>query len=331
MTAGLRGWLEARWWQQAPVPGWLAVLSRLYGRVAHWRRRRATAAAVTLPVPLVVVGNVAVGGTGKTPVVIALVEALVAAGFRPGVVSRGYGGRGPGGLVPADGDPGRYGDEPVLIARRTGVPVWVDRDRVAAGRALLAGQGVDVIVADDGLQHYRLARTVEIAVVDGSRRFGNGRLLPAGPLREPTSRLAQVDLVLVNGLRSPHELGFDLRAGDPRALRDDQRRPLAAFTGSPVHAVAGIGDPSRFFASLRAAGLEPIEHPFPDHHRFRPGDLAFGDPRPVLMTEKDAVKCARFAQANWYALPVSAALPAAAIARVLERLRPDPPADTSPH
>jgi tetraacyldisaccharide 4'-kinase len=331
MSTGVRGWLEARWWQQAPVPGWLAALSRLYGRVAHWRRRRATAAAVTLPVPLVVVGNVAVGGTGKTPVVIALVEALVAAGFRPGVISRGYGGRGPGGLVPPGGDPARYGDEPVLIARRTGVPVWVDRDRVAAGRALLADQGVDVIVADDGLQHYRLGRRVEIAVVDGRRRFGNGRLLPAGPLREPTSRLAQVDLVLVNGLRSPHELGFDLRADDPRALRDDQRRPLAAFTGSPVHAVAGIGDPSRFFASLRAAGLEPIEHPFPDHHRYRPSDLAFGDPRPVLMTEKDAVKCAAFAQANWYALPVSAALPAAAIARVLERLRPGPPADASQH
>jgi tetraacyldisaccharide 4'-kinase len=331
MTTGLRGWLEARWWQQAPVPGWLAALSRLYGGIAQWRRRRATAVAVTLPVPLVVVGNVAVGGTGKTPVVIALVEALAAAGFRPGVVSRGYGGRGPGGLVPPAGDPGRYGDEPVLIARRTGVPVWVDRDRVAAGRALLAEQDVDVIVADDGLQHYRLARTVEIAVVDGRRRFGNGRLLPAGPLREPTSRLAQVDLVLVNGLRSPHELGFDLRVGDPRALRDDQRRPLAAFTGSPVHAVAGIGDPSRFFASLRAAGLEPIEHPFPDHHRYRPSDLAFGDPRPVLMTEKDAVKCAAFAQANWYALPVSAALPAAAIARVLDRLRPAPPTDTGLH
>jgi tetraacyldisaccharide 4'-kinase len=324
MTAGLRRWLEARWWHQAPVPGWLAALSGLYGRVALARRRRALAAAVTLPVPVVVVGNLAVGGTGKTPVVIALVEALVAAGFHPGVVSRGYGGRGAGGRVPPDGDPGRYGDEPVLIARRTGVPVWVDRDRVAAGRALLAGHGVDVVVADDGLQHYRLARTVEIAVVDGRRRFGNGRLLPAGPLREPPGRLAEVDLVLVNGLRSPHEPGFDLVAGDPRALRDDQRRPLAAFTGSPVHAVAGIGDPSRFFASLRAAGVEPIEHPFPDHHRYRPGDLAFGDPRPVLMTEKDAVKCAAFAQANWYALPVSAVLPPAAIARVVERLAQRP-------
>lgn len=317
----MQRWLEARWWQQAPVPAWLAGLSRLYGLLAARRARRHAARARPLPVPVLVVGNLTVGGSGKTPVVIALVEALRALGWRAGVVSRGYGGRGRGVReVPVDGDPALFGDEPVLIARRTGAPVVVGRDRVAAAHHLLAKHPVDLVIADDGLQHHRLARDLEICVVDGRRRFGNGRLLPAGPLREPVERLAGVDLVLVNGPARPGETGFDLAPGDAWRLADGAVRPLAAFAGTPVHAVAGIGDPQRFFATLAAAGLQVVPHPFPDHHRHRPGELAFGDGLPVLMTEKDAVKCLAFAEPGWHALPVTAHLPAGWVEGLLARL-----------
>lgn len=321
MSASLQRWLEARWWRQAPVPGWLAALSRLYAGLAARRARRDAARAVVLPVPVLVVGNLTVGGSGKTPVVIALAEALGALGWRPGVVSRGYGGRGRGCReVPADGDPALFGDEPVLIARRTGVPVVVGRDRVAAARDLLARHPVDLVLADDGLQHHRLARDVEVCVVDGRRRFGNGRLLPAGPLREPPARLAGVDLVLANGPAQPGETAFSLVPGEPWRLADGQRRPLAGFVDTAVHAVAGIGDPARFFETLRGQGLRVIEHPFPDHHRHRPEDLAFGDGLPVLMTEKDAVKCVAFTGPDWYALPVAASLPEAAVSGLHARL-----------
>lgn len=324
MTAAFRHWLEARWYGGAPVPFWLAGLSRLYAALAVRRRQRQLRRAQRLPVPVIVVGNLSVGGTGKTPVVIALVQALQVAGMRPGVISRGYGGRetGPAELG-ADAEPGQYGDEPVLIALRTGVPVVIGRDRPAAGRHLLHRHpDVDVIVCDDGLQHYRLARNVEIAVVDGRRRHGNGRLLPAGPLREPLQRLAEVDLSLVNGPRSGDEPGFDLRAGALEPLLGGPCRPLSDFAGAGVvHAVAGIGDPERFFATLRAAGLDIVAHPYPDHHHYRAGDLDFEDRLPVLMTEKDAVKCRAFAQPHWYALPVAAELPAGLIEFILQRLR----------
>lgn len=322
MTAALQRWLEARWWRQAPVPAWLAALSRLYAWQAARRARRAAARATALPVPVLVVGNLTVGGSGKTPVVIALAEALRARGWRPGVVSRGYGGAARGcRVVPADGDPALFGDEPVLIARRTGVPVVVGRDRVAAARRLLDGGGVDLVLADDGLQHHRLARDVEVCVVDGRRRFGNGRLLPAGPLREPLARLAGVDLVLANGPAQEGEEAFTLAPADPWRLADGQRRPLAGFAGRPVHAVAGIGDPARFFDTLRGQGLTVIEHPFPDHHRYRRGELAFDDGLPVLMTEKDAVKCLAFAAPDWYALPVAACLPDGVVDALHARLR----------
>lgn len=320
-TGRLQRWLEARWYGGAPVPFVLQLLSRVYGYVASRRRTRQQSRAERLPVPVIVVGNIVAGGSGKTPVVVALVDALRGAGYSPGVVSRGYGGRthGPH-AVAIDDDPAVCGDEPLLIRRRTGAPVTVGRDRVEAGRYLIERHPVDVVVSDDGLQHYRLHRDIEIAIVDGRRRLGNGRLLPAGPLREPASRLSQVDQVLVNGPRDADEPGFDLALADACALVDGRCHVLGDFAGAPVHAVAGIGDPSRFFAALRAAGIDVIEHPFPDHHAYVPDDLDFAGAMPVLMTEKDAVKCMRFARASWFAVPASAELPPGTVAAVLTRL-----------
>lgn len=323
MRRRLQRWLEARWYGGAGVPLWLDWLSRLYGAVSERRHRRELRRRQPLPVPVIVVGNLTVGGAGKTPVVIALIEALREAGFRPGVISRGYGGRERGPVqVADDGDPARFGDEPVLIAARTGVALAIGRDRVAAARLLLeAHPGTDVIVSDDGLQHYRLARDIEIVVVDGRRRFGNRRLLPAGPLREPLERLAEADWVLVNGPRRDDEAGFDLTPTVAWPMAGGVPRPLSGFAGGAVHAVAGIGEPQRFFLALRLAGLDVVEHAFDDHHPFTPDDLAFGDGHPVLMTEKDAVKCRSFARPNWFAVPVSARLPQPFVAALLSRLR----------
>jgi tetraacyldisaccharide 4'-kinase len=319
----LQAWLEARWYGGAAAPAWLRGLSRLYGWMAQRRSVSARSQRQQLPVPVVVVGNISVGGTGKTPVVIALVEALRAAGRVPGIISRGYGGseRGPA-VLPVDADPRRFGDEPVLIALRTGAPVAVGRDRPEAGRCLLARHPeVDVLVSDDGLQHHRLARDIEIVVVDGQRRFGNGLLLPAGPLREPLTRLRDVDVVLVNGGGEDGEWGFVLQADQAVSLVDGAARALTAFAGQRVHAVAGIGNPERFFATLRSAGIEPIGHAFADHHHYRPDELDFGDDLPVLMTEKDAVKCRAFARSNWFAVPVTTVLPTAVIELVVHGLR----------
>jgi len=244
-----------------------------------------------------------VGGTGKTPLVVHLVELMRAAGWQPGVVSRGYGAS--GGAHPRrvrpDSDPDEVGDEPLLVARRAQCSVVVGADRVAAAR-MLVDEGVDLVLSDDGLQHYRLARDVEVAVLDGARLLGNGRCLPAGPLREPASRLQEVDVVVVNG---PGDLGSALRMRlVPEAvvrLHDGERRALSSFREARVHAVAGTGNPWRFFAMLREQGLDPIEHRYRDHARYRPQSLRFDDGLPVLMTEKDAVKCRRFADpAHWY-------------------------------
>jgi tetraacyldisaccharide 4'-kinase len=288
---------------------------------------------------VLVVGNLTVGGTGKTPLTIYLARELSAAGLRVGIVSRGYGRRGSGmrGVQP-DSDWRDVGDEPVLIARRTGCPTMVAADRVAAARTLIA-RGADVIVADDGLQHLALSRDCEIVVIDGSRGFGNGRLLPAGPLREPPAGLARADLVVVNGELTHGSLAAaDLPANALRmrlvaqsATRLDGRAPpreLAAFRGQRVHAVAGIGNPQRFFSELSAHGMEVLAHPFPDHHPYTERELAFGDELPILMTEKDAVKCAPFANARLWYVPVSAAFSESDAqelrARVLAKLRTTP-------
>ncbi len=323
------------WYDGAPVPWTARLLAPLYGAVAGLRRglyRRGWLRSRQVPVPVIVVGNITAGGTGKTPLTIALVERLREAGWKPGVASRGYGRdeAGTARWVTPDLAPGLGGDEPVLIAWKTGVPVRVDRDRVAAARALLAA-GCDVVVCDDGLQHYRLARDIEIEVVDAQRRYGNGLLMPAGPLREPAARARDCDFRVVNlGQASdagqvPPGSGFGewtmrLRIGSARPLRGGRERPLHGFSGQRVHAVAGIAHPQRFFQMLRARGIGVVPHAFPDHHRYQASDLSFGSELPVLMTEKDAVKCRAFATDWHYAVPLQAELPAAFWVALLDRL-----------
>lgn len=315
--------LESAWYGDGRAPWWTRPLAALYGSAIRLRSRLYRIGwlrSVRLPVPVLVIGNLSVGGTGKTPLTIAVVASLRERGYRPGVVSRGYGGSQREPLLLGDTlDPRQVGDEPCLI-HASGVPVAVGRDRPAAARLLLDA-GCDVVVADDGLQHYALARDVEICVIDGVRRFGNGRLLPAGPLREPLDRLQRVDLRVCNGgVAEAGEYPMQLRGGNVLALKDGQRRTLASFSNQPVHAVAAIGNPQRFFDSLRVAGIEVIEHAFADHHAFAPADLAFADDLPVLMTDKDAVKCRPFAQPHWWRVPVHAELPAAFHDALLARI-----------
>jgi tetraacyldisaccharide 4'-kinase len=260
-------------------------------------------------IPVIVVGNLTVGGSGKTPLVIWIAEFLKSKGWVPGIVSRGYGARvtEPRAATVAD-DAAQVGDEPILLSRRSGCPVWVGADRVqVAARLRAAHQDVNVLVLDDGLQHYAMRRDLEIAVVD-TRGFGNGFLLPAGPLREPRSRLRSVDAVVSH---TSSTAGYAMRLeGDllHRLTDARERQPLKAFAGQRVHAVAGIGDPNRFFLHLGKAGLKVVPHPFPDHHPFTPRDLEFGDGLPVLLTEKDAVKLRSVARPGWWVLPVSAQL-----------------------
>ena len=306
--------LAEGWYEQGRLPWWCWPLAALYGGVVRLRRlmyRHGWLRSEKLPVPVIVVGNLTAGGTGKTPLTIALAEALRAHGRRPGVVSRGYGGNRREPLLLGDQPvAAEVGDEPCLI-RASGASVAVGRDRPAAARLLLEA-GCDVLLADDGLQHYRLARDMEICVIDGVRRFGNGRLLPLGPLREPLSRLRDVDFRVCNGgAAADGEVPMRLEGGIARALAGGREQPLAAWRGQRVHAVAGIGNPQRFFDSLRAQGIEVIEHSFADHHAFAPSELEFGDGLPLLMTAKDAVKCHAFARDHWWSVPVRAVLPEA--------------------
>lgn len=321
--------LQNRWYVDRAPPWWTRPLAALYGGVTAARRgmyRHGWLRSERLPVPVIVVGNIVAGGAGKTPLTIALVQELRERGFRPGVVSRGYGGtaRAPT-LLDAQSDPAIAGDEPALIRMRTGVPVAIGAKRVEAARLLLP-EDVNVVIADDGLQHYALTRDIEICVVDGVRRFGNGRLLPAGPLREPESRLREVDFVVCNGVEARDgEVAMHFVLADAVTIDEPARTsPLAVFAGKRVHAIAGIGHPARFFDALRALDIDVIAHPFPDHHRYTAADLEFGDGLPVLMTEKDAVKRRAFAQADWWSVPVAAELPAAFFDAVAARLERPP-------
>ncbi|WP_313249063.1 tetraacyldisaccharide 4'-kinase [Stenotrophomonas acidaminiphila] len=323
------------WYDGAPVPWTARLLAPLYAAVAGLRRglyRRGWLRGRQVPVPVIVVGNITAGGTGKTPLTIALVERLREAGWKPGVASRGYGRDDAGSArwITPELAPELAGDEPLLIAWKTGVPVRVDRDRVAAARALLEA-GCDVVVCDDGLQHYRLARDIEIEVVDAQRRYGNGLLMPAGPLREPVARARDCDFRVVNlGQASdagevPPGAGFGewtmrLRIDSARPLRGGRERSLQGFAGQRVHAVAGIAHPQRFFQMLRTRGIGVVPHAFADHHRYQASDLSFGSELPVLMTEKDAVKCKAFATDWHYAVPLQAELPAAFWVALLDRL-----------
>lgn len=317
--------LEDIWYGRSAWSLLLLPLAWFYCAVVGVRRlayRWKLLRAQRVPVPVIVVGNISVGGTGKTPLIAWLAGVLQAQGYHPGLVARGYGGtaRHWPQQVRADSDPRAVGDEPVLLARLTGCPMAVAPDRVAAARALLEHSDCDVILSDDGLQHYALGRDIEIAVIDGVRRFGNRRCLPAGPLREPVGRLAGVDLVVSNGLAGPNEIAMAVHVGDAVNLITGERRPLGQFRGGRVCAIAGIGRPERFFEALRAQGLDFEAHAFPDHHAYRPEDLAFADGA-LLMTEKDAVKCRRFAQAHYWAVTTRVELPPDFAERVLGLLR----------
>ena len=330
--------LTQLWYHERARAAPLQPLAWLYGAVIGLRRsmyRSGLVRAAAAGRPVVVVGNLTVGGTGKTPLTLWLARALGAQGLQVGIIARGYGGS--SGRGPRRVDAGSrwqdVGDEPLILARRSGCATVVGSDRLAAARTLV-GAGVDLILADDGLQHLRLARDCEIVVVDGARGFGNGRLLPAGPLRETTKRLRTVDAIVVNGsathptlaaLPPAGMLAMQLEAGEAVSLDEQRRRPLASFQGERVHAVAGIGNPQRFFTELRARGIELIEHQFPDHHPLTAAELAFAERLPVLMTEKDAVKCRELADERLWYVPVAAQLPARdaheLLSRVLAKVR----------
>jgi tetraacyldisaccharide 4'-kinase len=286
------------WYGKSPMRYALWPVSVVYRGLARLRRtayRRGWRPIVEAPVPVIVVGNVSVGGTGKTPFVIWLADQLKQRGRKVGIVTRGYRGKGTEWprAVAADSDPEEVGDEPVLLARRTRCPVVAGPDRVACVEALLEDSRVDVVLSDDGLQHYRLARAFEIAVVDGARGMGNGLCLPAGPLREPPSRLQEVDAIVVNGAGWGHAGVFRADAVVTRVyhLKDGAERTLESFRGKAVHAVAGIGNPQRFFDLLLDADLDVDAHPLEDHAEITLEELTFDEPGVVLITEKDAVKC----------------------------------------
>lgn len=313
----LRDWFEKQWQYRGRGQWLLLPFSWIFALLTSLRRHLYHTGLLTsqpLPVPVIVVGNISVGGVGKTPLVIYLAQALQAAGYRPGILSRGYGGKQTGEVLP-DSDPELLGDEPVLMARRLGCPVWVQPKRVQGGQALLqAHPDVNVIVCDDGLQHYALQRTIEIAVVQRPLGLGNARLLPAGPLREPLSRLRSVDVVVETGQLPP--LSQDIVAYQlqlqPRAwtsvtdfstctsLEDLQQQTLVA--------IAGIGHPQRFFQQLSDMGLRCEQRVFADHHAYGATDFTAMQGKTILMTEKDAVKCQHLGLKTAWFLPVDAVL-----------------------
>jgi tetraacyldisaccharide 4'-kinase len=332
--------IERHWERVTPVSALLLPASLLFGAAAGARRaayRAGLIPSIKLPVPVIVSGNITAGGTGKTPLALWLADYLRARGRTPGIICRGYGGRSrtPQRVLP-DSDPYDCGDEAVLLARRSGCEVWIGADRVAAGRSLLAARpDCNVLISDDGLQHYALARDLELCVVDAARGFGNGWLLPAGPLRERPSRLATVDAVVINAGNgsAPHpsialipartaRFTMKLEGREFRNILNPERRVGPGyFSGKRVHAVAGIGNPQRFFSRLQALGIELTAHPFPDHYRFTAGDLAYAGAEAVLMTEKDAVKCLRFAAHTHWELPVDAVPDSALGEWVLNQLK----------
>ena len=306
--------LESLWYSRIPI--WLVLwpLSLLFFLISTIRRglfKSGIKSSFHPGIPVIVVGNISVGGSGKTPLVTWLCDELKAQGYRPGIISRGYGGEASEWpqLVNSDSDPKQVGDETVLLARRTGCPLVAAPDRVAAAELLRQQSDVDLIICDDGLQHYRLQRDIEISVIDGQRRLGNGWLLPSGPLRERASRQRQVDWVVTNGNAQDGEIPMSLAAESLIHLESGKSEPISDWQGRECHAVAGIGNPKRFFEMLRLYQLNPIEHPFADHHPYTKSELEYTDELPIVMTEKDAVKCGGFAnQRIWY-IPVSAQLP----------------------
>ncbi|MGE0115182.1 MAG: tetraacyldisaccharide 4'-kinase [Steroidobacteraceae bacterium] len=324
--------LQQLWYGRSGAAWWLLPWSWLFRLIVALRRglfRAGLLRSVQVSKPVIVIGNLTVGGTGKTPLVIWLANTLTAQGHKVGVITRGYGGKARSWpqAVQADSDPQQVGDEAVLIARQTGALVFAGPDRVVAAEQAIAA-GADVVISDDGLQHYRLQRTVELVVIDASRLFGNGRLLPAGPLREPRQRLAEADLVLLNqriskaapALPIPH-VAYRVGLTQLRSLCTGELRPLAAMRGQQVHVVTGIGNPEAFLKSLRDVGIRLDARVLPDHTQLTVDDIEFGDALPVLMTEKDAVKCQRFAGARHWAVGAEVLFDEADQAQLLQCLQ----------
>lgn len=309
-------------------PHWLlllAPLSLLNALIAPLRRKAQSRAARKPPIPVIIVGNITVGGTGKTPLLIALVKHLQSQGLRPGVISRGYGGTREGCVSVSDSsDVEVCGDEPVLIARLTGCPVVIGTKRAEAAFYLTQNTSCDVILCDDGLQHYRLARDFEIAVVDGQRGLGNGWLLPVGPLRERPGRLRQVDWVISNGPSSTLPVAsqaMELAPVNWVNVATGQECGLDEINLNNAVAVAGIGNPQRFFDALKGLGFRGEARAFDDHYQYTGDDFVFAGERTVLMTAKDAVKCLPIASGNWWALHVEAALPEAFLRQITQQIK----------
>ena len=306
----MNNFLQKIWYEEHPLYLLLLPLSLVYTLVTAVRRilfHSGILPTRRVEIPVIIIGNITVGGTGKTPLIVWMAEYLKKSGIRPGIISRGYGGRAnkwPQQVRP-DSNPSQVGDESVLIAQRTQCPVAVSPVRYEAALELENLGKCDVILCDDGLQHLGLHRDLEIAVVDGDRRFGNGHLLPAGPLRESVSRLETVDLVVANARAGKNEFLMEYIPVSLVSLMDESKElDEEELRGKPLHAVAGIGNPQRFFSYLRGLGSQVIKHEFPDHYEFELNDIQFDDDLPVIMTEKDAVKCRSFAEQNCYYLKI---------------------------
>ncbi|WP_404362073.1 tetraacyldisaccharide 4'-kinase [Marinobacter sp.] len=326
----MTGWVD-RLWYGSGRPLWILwPLAWLYLWISRRRRRQALAARARLPplsAPVIVVGNITVGGTGKSPLTAWLTDCLREEGWRPVILSRGYGGKSRAYplKVGAGTQVEEAGDEPLMLFRHTGCPVVVDPRRTRAARwALDQGLG-DVLVCDDGLQHYALPRDIELAVFDGKRGLGNGAPIPVGPLRERPERLKNVDFVVANGqavegISGVHQYVMELKPETLRNLRSGEVRPVDCLNGKAVRAVAGIGNPDRFFSTLRSLGARVRPLPLPDHHRFSPQDLAIDPGEQLVMTAKDGVKCGRLAHHDCWVLEVRAILPEEFRKALLQRL-----------
>jgi tetraacyldisaccharide 4'-kinase len=309
-TSRLQQWLENIWYNNGKGRFILLPLSALYCAINRYQRKKQTKNLPTLPCPVIVIGNITVGGTGKTPLTIHIAKLLEEEGYKPAIITRGYGGEATQWpqSVTAQTDPKQVGDEAVLMAARTHIPVYAGANRLQSIDQLLKAHDCDVIISDDGMQHYKLPRDIQIAVIDATRLFGNGYCLPAGPLREKKERLDRCDLVVVNGSESPQKswLKMMLEGDTLINLKTGQKKALKDFAANKVNAVTGIGNPQRFYQTLKQGGLNLSTRSFPDHHNFQALDLGFDNQLEIIMTEKDAVKCKSFAKESMWYLPVTA-------------------------